>query len=176
MEGGKHFAKFASDGMQMVYHAAEKKSKEYIASSTASSAEKEYSETPSPTPFFAATDDHAVANNKGTITSGVDEKHKPHTVLEDSFKTTNAVADSPKPFYAATKTDNDGVVQDVTKMDSSIPNERFTATKTANVAKPIPPASTSSLLRSGGRMFAKFVGDGLQMVQRAATSKEKRFD
>jgi len=88
VEGGKKFAKFASDGLQMVYRAAEKQTKEYIASSTATSTAKKDSShvrerkpvEAISTPFFAASDDISVTKkedkpNPSTASDGVPLNH-----------------------------------------------------------------------------------------------------
>ena len=138
MEGGKQFAKFASDGLQMVYHAAEKQTKEYIASQQSATRKKESQPIVDKTPFFA--------------TSAVDNGTKPRSKQ-------NAVVgnESPKPYFATAQEN------DTQRMEAT--------TKSTNSDE----SSTSKMFRNGGRMFAKFVGDGLQLVQRAAKPKETRY-
>jgi len=147
VEGGKQFAKFASDGLQMVYQAAEKQTKEYIASKQSEASKKKSSsvrnletEKSASTPFYATND---VAKKDG--------KDEPTF----SASTTNPS----NPFFASTEGDDatEPLPQgERPKIDESSP-------------------STSSMIRSGGRMFAKFVGDGLQMVQRVTKQKDKRY-
>jgi len=210
IEGGKNFAKFASDGLQMVYHAAEKQTKEYIASKSASdvgsrsTGEKTKDATmisATSTPFFAASGDTTVTKKAEKVEpkpSTIDEQASPkpfYAATSDGketqakrVKNESTVADrgSKNPFFAATHTDRieNKPVQDVTIKNivhspptndgSKIATDPL-ATNVQFEEDPKLPATTSSLLRSGGRMLAKFVGDGLQMVQRVATSKEKRY-
>jgi hypothetical protein len=95
----------------------------------------------SPKPFFAASGDEEIDTKK--------------TLSDD--KTKDVGNDFPNLFFAATHEDHSG--SQVQKEAAGSTNDEPS------------PASTSSLLRSGGRMFAKFVGDGLQMVQRV----DKRY-
>ena len=189
MEGGKHFAKFASDGMQMVYRAAEKQTKEYIASKQSVTTKKESPsieyekpknaaiEPIAPTPFYAAIDitktdekvepkTSASATNSPKpffATSNDSEEMQPKSILTaDNVKRQNIPVsnDSPNPFFAAAQDDHRGRNEVKTEGSKPASNDEL---------------STSSILRSGGRMFAKFVGDGLQMVQRVAKQKEGRY-
>jgi hypothetical protein len=188
MEGGKQFAKFASDGLQMVYRAAEKQTKEYIAPNESATAKKESQPTSdrkprdssiepqhTSTPFFAASD----------ATSKTNEK-------KESVLSTSAT-NSPKPFFAASDEDEELVTKASIPIDSpkdignGSPHPFFAVTREdpsgnelhTEVARPAkdesPPLSTSSLVRNGGRIFANFIGDGIQMVQRVAKLKEKRY-
>ncbi len=138
VEGGKQFAKFASDGLQLVYHAAEKQTKEYIASQQSASRKKESQHVVDKTPFFATT-------NVDNVTT---PRAKQNTVVGN---------ESPKPYFATAQEDRTQRVE--TKTQSTSSDE----------------SSTSKMFRSGGRMFAKFFGDGLQLVQRAAKPKETRY-
>jgi hypothetical protein len=239
MEGGKNVAKFAFDGLQMVYRVAEKQTKEYIASSAAAAAEENANNNSksattnaaaaaadvSSKPFFAATatdNDNDNDNNKGittkdsstkkalatandspkpffaATTEGNDNnvKKKVATTKMDSSSSTNhdnnistptatttasstttTTADdsSPKPFFAATATGrNDDVVKKVMKTTTKIDSSSSSSPPPSTRSMPPSSTSSSSLLRSGGRMFVKFVGDGLQMVQRVASSSSSK--
>jgi len=183
MEGGKHFSKFATDGLQMVYRAAEKQTKEYIASKSSVADKKESSsigvqkskdsgiEPISSTPFYAASDaGKNVEKAKPKASMVADDSPEPFFAARadeerdtkktpSDEKTKHVGNDSPNVFFAAIHEDH-GRSQ-LQKEAAGLTNDETS------------PGSTSSLLRSGGRMFAKFVGDGLQMVQRVA-QKDKR--
>jgi len=202
MEGGKQFAKFASDGLQMVYRAAEKQTQEYIASSATAAAEnmdssdvkeiKPFSNEETSAPFFAATDGNSVTkkakkSQPSTVAEDVPStsyatttdsgtKSKERTNKDDKPKKINLVTEPPKPFYAAAANEDNNISQlKAEKAPDKAEATTPAAAATGHVSeKPIQPASTSSLLRSGGRMFAKFVGDGLQMVQKVAKEKQCR--
>merc|ERR1711865_1229344 len=111
-----------------------------------------------------------ITNQMKLSSNDDDRKSKPVS----GFATDDA-AKSSTPFFAASdiSSSNNSNNADFTVADFPVPSRKNYPSSDEPLSSISSSLTTSSLMRKGGRMFIKFVSDGLQLVQQQVTSSQE---